>query len=359
MKVLKRFLLSVALTVPCDSFSTCSLSNKQTSIDAIRRVGSSIKARSSPQIVEFEEPTTGVTVKLIGCMHYNPASIKTTKDTINALARENKLGSVIIESCDIRWNQTKALPLAVQNLLQSEMKAACELAGETYQRPVVLGDQRINITVGSLKRGFQETFVDLATPFNGGWGRLFRNITQAREEAVPLGDPAYLNPTAFLDPRLLLASPVSLVLYPLSYFFKSPIRTTFALTLLFLIDQPPSDAATIVTLDQMTNADWVQSLTVAGAEIVLFARVFLKDLLAERNVVLAKNILEECRRYQSKTGSGKTFWNSFSGKNLEKVNVMYVHGSKKSGAEQDKAVVAVLGMAHCNGIAKLLKEQKV
>lgn len=352
--------VALAFLPRCQSFSSNTLGGKQRNDRAAQ---SSLLAKASPQVLEFQEPSTGVTVKLVGCMHYNPASIQTTEYTINELAKEDRLGSVVIESCDIRWNKTKELPQAVQNLLQSEMKAACDLAGDTYQRPVVLGDQRINVTVSSLKRGFQETFVDLATPFNGGWGRLFRNVTEARVEAAPFGKQ-YLSPLALFDPRLVLAAPVSLIKYPLSYFFRSPIGTTIVLTLLFLLDSPP-DPATVVTMDRMTAGDWVGSLVVSVVEIALFARVFLKELLAERNEILARNILEQCKLYQSNGAStAKPFWSAFgSGGSRNSGNageeIYYVDGSTSAGSGKDRAVVAVLGMAHCNGIAKLLKEQKV
>ncbi|CAB9515247.1 expressed unknown protein [Seminavis robusta] len=364
------FLLALLVSLlgslsPCEAFST------QVSIPRnIHRLQNS-HLQASSQVLEFEEPTTGVTVKLVGCMHYNPASIKLTEDTINELARDNKLGSVVIESCDIRWNQTKALPPQFQ--LQSEMKAACELAMDTYQRPVVLGDQRINITVSSLKQGFKETFVDLLTPWNGGWGRLVGNVTSARKEALPFGDP-YLNAFSFLDPKLLLAAPVSLIKYPLSYLIKSPIKTTIALTVLFLLDQEAD--ATMVTVDEMTTGDWAGSLGVSLAEIALFGRVFLKELLAQRNVLLARNILEQCKMYQAggqPRATKPSFWSMLTGSTTSSSQAMngdtmeeiiYVPGAidsnnSKNDNQEGKAVVAVLGMAHCNGIMKLLKEQRV
>ena len=119
-------------------------------------------------MIELEEPTTGVPVYLIGCMHYNPASIALTRQTIQDLADRDQLGAVVIESCDIRWDKNNDLPESIQKLLTSEMKAAVDVAtSEPYQRPVVLGDQRINVTVASLGRGLKETLVDLATPFSG------------------------------------------------------------------------------------------------------------------------------------------------------------------------------------------------
>ena len=61
------------------------------------------------------------------------------------------MGSIIIESCDQRWNATLENEL-VRDALLSEMKAAHDL-GIKYNRPVVLGDQDINITVSELKNG--------------------------------------------------------------------------------------------------------------------------------------------------------------------------------------------------------------
>ena len=256
------------------------------------------------QLLEFQEPTTGVTVQLVGSMHYNPASIALTERTIGALAAQDRLGSVVIESCDLRWNSTMSLSPTLQKLLQSEMRAAHDLAGQ-WHRPIVLGDQRINVTVDRLKAGAQETVVDLLTPWSGGWQRLYQNITEARREAVPLGGD-YLNLFAFLDPKLLLASPVSFVKYPLSYAAKSPLASLVVLALLFL--PIPGDASTM-GLDigsisssgsALTANDYVGSLVGSLLETLLFARIFLKELLAERNEVIARNILEQCRLQQIK-----------------------------------------------------------
>eukprot|EP00981_Chlorochromonas_danica_P006267 scaffold1345_cov173-Ochromonas_danica.AAC.6 len=42
-------------------------------------------------------------------MHYNPSSIALTKNTIATLAEENNIASVIVECCPIRWNRTHEL----------------------------------------------------------------------------------------------------------------------------------------------------------------------------------------------------------------------------------------------------------
>lgn len=305
------------------------------------------------QILDFIEPNTGVPVKLIGAMHYNPASIKLAEDCINQLAKEGKLGSIIIESCDIRWNATLENEF-VQDQLMSEMRAAHDL-GMLYQRPVVLGDQRINVTVAQLKNGAKEAVLDLVQPWNGGWQRLFQSISSARKVAVPLGDE-FLGLDSFFDPKLLAAAPVSLLKYPLSYIVRSPVFSVGVLSL-FVLFGAGDDA--IALGGDISPTDLAESLFLSALETVIFARIFLKELLAERNEVLAENIFEQCRNYaQPERGS---VWDKllFQPAGDKSNGAIYAPGSVVgNSAEEGKVVVAVLGLAHCNGIKKIMTEGK-
>ena len=334
---------------------------------------------SAAQLLVFREPTTNVTVKLVGSMHYNPTSIRLAEQTIERLAKDGILGSVIIESCDIRWETTTDMHPFLKKLLKSEMRGACDMA-IAYNRPVVLGDQRINITIDKLKAGFKETIMDLASPWNGGWPRFYANVTQAAVDALPVGD-AYLSPTAFLDPKLLLAAPFSLVKYPLSYLIKSPLPTIGVLMTLLFADSFGNDSYDAIPFNEMTVIDWLESLTVLCLEACIFARVFVKELLAERNVILAKSILEQCKLYSRSVSirqpPSTQWWSSFlsSSKQQQQLQqmsrqdqdaeIIYVPNSipigleVTSGIAEERTVVAVLGMAHCNGIMKLLMEQRV
>ena len=347
----------------CLPFSTHKLGNvrenRPPKLHPFHHIVPSSKCSSSSslhnQILDFIEPETGVPIKLIGAMHYNPASIKLATTAINSLAAEDKLGSIIIESCEIRWNATLENEF-VQSALQSEMRAAHDL-GMLYGRPVVLGDQRINITVAQLKNGAKEAVLDLFQPWNGGWGRLWESIRLAREEAVPLGDE-FLGIDSFLDPQLLLAAPVSLVKYPLSYFVKSPVVGVVALSLVVLLGG--GEASDAYAAESVSASDMLVSLFVSALETIIFARIFLKELLAERNDVLALNILEQCRNYRARGGSVSS-WNFFQSKNdVDKsTGAVYAPGSVKGKPEEGKVVVAVLGLAHCNGIKKILAEGKL
>lgn len=337
--------VSSSFSAMSDLTKTIKCMNKQTSYPTALQ----------SQILDFIEPTTGVPVKLVGAMHYNPASIKLTEDTINELAAADRLGSIIIESCDIRWNATLENEL-VRSALQSEMKAAHDL-GLMYNRPVVLGDQRINITVEKLKDGAKEAVGDLFRPIVG-WERLYKHIDHARREAVPFGDE-YLGIDAILDPKLLSASPVSLLKYPLSYMVKSPVAGVVVLGLLILLGgSEASDASSFLTTPESAS-DLLVSIFISFLETVVFARIFLKELLAERNEVLAVNILEQCRNYE--TTSNNNGWASFfrSKNGGDKSNgAVYARESIAGRPEEGKVVVAVLGMAHCNGIKKIMTENK-
>jgi pheromone shutdown protein TraB len=348
---LPSILVFAAAVFPlCRSFAPSSLSCRR----------SSTAPRQASQLLEFEEPTTGVKVKLVGTMHYNPTSIQLATDTIEELAQQDKLGSVVIESCDVRWQQTEEMNPLFQRILNSEMRAACDVALE-YERPVVLGDQRINETVASMGDGFKETVSHIVNPISG-WSQLVTNLSIARKRALPGGDDDNLNVFSLLDPKLLAAAPVSLAKYPLSYLVKSPLFAITVFGFLFWADSHTGN----IPYNEMTVGDWIGSLGFAALETAVFARVLLKELLADRNEVIARNILNQCKLYSQPNKS--QWWNilpfvSNDNRNEKDSEVIYVDGSNvnnaETGAEEEKAIVAVLGMAHCNGIMKLLKEQRV
>merc|ERR1711865_897830 len=125
---------------------------------------------------------------------------------------------------------------------------------------------------------------------------------------------------------------------------------------------------------------------VAILETIVFARLLLKPLLAERNEILAKSILDQCQIYASssslsaldnnkdnnnnnnKNSGTSSLLSSSSSSSLDN-GIIYVPGcsplemngeiGNKENDDGGKVVVAVLGMAHCNGIMKLLREQRV
>merc|ERR1712238_406906 len=424
------------------------------------------------QLLEFVEPTTNVTVLLIGSMHYNPASIELVEQTVEKLGRQDKLGSVIIESCDIRWNKTQTImdkkntklqekaekqanakaeqtsslvsdsstaaniTLNKDDLLGNEMVAAWEVASK-YQRPTVLGDQRINITIDALKANFKDTLSDIFLKGPNGWKNSYTEIVEGWEQTIPIDvnnnenndvgnneEVQKLNALAFFDPRLLISLPDSLVKYPLSFLLKDPLPFTLFFGtiagLSYYFDHTGQFSDLMSSPEYYDDAggephsiaSYAVSLLFSLLETVIFARLLLKPLLAERNEILAKSILDQCTIYSTTIDSngGRTttdsnsndnwfeqFFFKFTGGTINNSNsnnnnnekkidtddvdgIVYVPGSSPSEMKmksttdttttttttfyegenkEGKVVVAVLGMAHCNGVMKLLQEQRV
>ncbi len=377
------------------------------------------------QVLKFVEPQTNVTVMLIGSMHYNPASIQLVETTVEDLAKSNQLGSVIIESCDIRWNKTQEMMdkkreqlLAKQlasditenesfidsnpndkDFLGNEMRAAWEVATK-YHRPTVLGDQRINITMDALQASLKDTAKDLFLGGPAGWKRSRDEIVANWKTTIPVAgndkddEPKYLNAFAFFDPRLLISLPVSLVKYPLSFLVKDPVPVGIVFAVLAFLNfyGDFSSLDGLGSLDSFSLEDFVAATTtpkdypwtdyvfsagIAILETVVFARLLLKPLLADRNEILAKSVLDQCQLYanQNNNNGFGGFFRSFLSLPVVDLEepIVYVPGSDPesmlvakqqagfSGSNdgEEKIVVAVLGMAHCNGVMKLLREQKV
>lgn len=374
----------------------------------------------TPQVLEFVEPTTKVAVVLIGSMHYNPTSIETTTSIIDALGRNSMLGSVLVESCPIRWNQSTAMKYldttpknifyinnvgkrlsfaptiyseekratkkgysdALRSVLYNEMLAAYE-AASVYQAPVILGDQLINVTSNRCGEALKLTFQDLLQP-GAGWQRFYNDIKSTVQEALPSGD-GYLGSRDFFDARLLINSPVSLLRYPLAIVIRNPLSLVPLMffyfyplfTIFSSLDASDPQSLLPITQEALNQAfadsllSSLSALPVALLEVTFLSRLFLVSILAERNTVLAQNILVECRRLakegnKTKPTVGPTNLFSqlqafFSNKKstAELLPVKRSTGLPAPGQSTNKKVVAVLGMAHCNGVKKILAESRI
>lgn len=281
-----------------------------------------------PQEITVIDRETGVTVRIIGCMHYNPLSISTARQAVENLGVDGMLGSVVIESCPKRWSRTLSSQppgSALRSILDNEMQAAQE-ACEKFHRPVVLGDQAIDVTNSRVMQSMVQSIQDICSPLSGGWSRLANDINEIFQNTIML--PAipgvdFLTASDFLYPKLLLSSPVSFVRYPLAILIKSPQLVLGFLCLAFLSGQIDAHSIPTESSLSMQAIDTLESVFSSLAETALLARPMLQAILLERNIILAENIRESCRSIY------------------------------KEGLEGG-VCVAVLGMAHSNGVAKLL-----
>jgi pheromone shutdown protein TraB len=222
----------------------------------------------------------------------------------------------------------------IKQVLKNEMMAASNIA-TSFNRPVILGDQCINVTNQRIALAFKDTIRDILNPFNG-WSRLYADVSQAVTSSLPTG-PNYLGASDFFDSKLLFNAPVSLLRYPLAFLIKAPLTGTVTLSTLLLASYLSSmdgastssgiDWSDFVSIVSVVPSELLMSTLIFAFELALLSRVFIVTILAERNDVLAESIVRECFK-AVENGEGKS------------------------------TVVAVLGMAHCNGIKKIITERK-
>lgn len=330
------FLLFVSLTVSFPRSARNTKSRSTTFFSAVTtpeliEAASQEDLQRVSQMLSFIEPTTGVIVKLVGAMHYNPTSVKLAYRTCNDLAESSRLGSVVVESCNQRWEKTlKSQPEGslLRKVFDNEMQAASEVATR-YGLPVILGDQDIAITNKRMGQTFKQSIVDLVTPWKGGWKNLYEDVKVASSATLPSGSD-FLGPKDFLSASLLALTPISLFRYLSAFVVKAPVFGIPVVLALFFSTGYASDSSSDILFEPtlMNNVQEVlTSASIFVLETTVFARVFLISLLAERNDILAANILSECQRIRRQEGAEKA---------------------------SQKVVVAVLGMAHCNGILNIL-----
>ena len=151
-----------------------------------------------------------------------------------------------------------------------------------------------------------------------------------------------------LDPRLLLAMPLSLFRYPLAWSIKSPKTVVPFLGFVYGLSILPSlvpaggvDAETHrYVASGAENAISALFFLLDVLEVVFLSRLFLKALLEVRNDILAKSVRETCEAVR---------------REIHETGVFETETSTGTGTLRPKTVVAVLGAAHLNGVqARLL-----
>jgi hypothetical protein len=295
-------------------------------LEALQQTSSRMK-----QTLTIVDQKTGVDVILVGCMHYNPHSINTVRDLLNDELSKDHLEGVLIESCPERWKRTQELDGTLSKILSNEMTSAAQIA-ESNNKLLILGDQDISITNRRMKETLQQSFIDLLSPWSGGWKRLYEDFSNGYSEAInPSSSNAdtYLGLRDFFDAKLLLSLPSSLIKYPLATIVKSPVIGTIIVGTIALSAAAAGDDGFVGTTFAERIAEVSSGALGSLLEIALLARSFTTALLQERNIVLTKNIQTAC------------------------VNI-----KKTTRGKKKKTLVAVLGMAHLNGIAKIMSARE-
>lgn len=277
-------------------------------------------------VLRLKDCKTQRDVVLVGTMHYNPTSISLAESMVRAEAEAGQLRAVVLESCPTRWTATmeKQPPGSLlRRLCDNEMQAAAETA-DAYSCAVKLGDQTIEETGERIVQLLALTVVQLGTPFAGGWGRIAEDLRCGLAELSCAGG---LQPGAFLDLRLLAFLPVAISRYVLALAVKSP---ALLLAVAALIGAPLLLSELGAPLEPLSTEQGVRealgAVGISALEAVVFGRILLVGLLEERNFALARSIRRE---------------------------------SQARGAKAGETVVAVLGMAHLNGVKRILTTSRV
>lgn len=226
---------------------------------------------------------------------------------------------------------------------------------------------------------FKSTLIDLLTLPFGGWQRISTDISTALKASFPsaaVSNDLYMGYKDFFDAKLLLAAPVSLIRYPLALLIKAPIAAV-PLTLLLYATYTTSMSSyqdtmmSMMTTSSLQDPEYpgvilsylLESLTdvlitgvIVALELTVLSRILLIAILQERNVVLADNIRRECQRLLlQRTNASPDSRNWFE----KLINVKpTTRQLTLSESSKEKVIIAVLGMAHCNGVKKLLTERE-
>ena len=268
-------------------------------------------------VLRFIDPASRSPVVLIGVMHYNPASIALVRSTIQETAATNGgVGAVCVELCHARWNVTVARrwrrgPSLERWLFEDEAQAAFEAAQEAAGLDVVLADQPIADTVARTSAVLRATVADMGSP--AGWRCIARDLRVGIACFRAGGDADGLGLRDTLDIALLAGAPIALLRYLSSSPPTAVLLAAALATLDRLLDAVATDDSVIGAPERLLEVALVLAVAAAALRVVLVA------LIDERNRVIARNV----RTAALATGPGE-------------------------------AVVGVLGMAHVNGVRRLL-----
>uniref|UniRef100_A0A0G4I241 Uncharacterized protein n=1 Tax=Chromera velia CCMP2878 TaxID=1169474 RepID=A0A0G4I241_9ALVE len=272
--------------------------------------------RASARVLEFVEPSSNVRVVLLGCMHFNPASGRLVRRTLDDIAQRGELSSVLIELCPDRWKEFGT----ASGLEDDEMIVAFERA-QAHRVPTILGDENVRTIFSNLIADFRQTCIELVTPWRGGWASLFKDLREISKVHLPSGK-GYLGWKDFFDREFLRGLPVAFLRYPrqtrlveklyknwpfiLGFFLLDEVLEHFIYSL--DLDGTAKTAAEGGAVDVVAKPEAYVEFLGAVAFVVVallpYIRPMLKTVLRDRNQVIAQNILKECRRLGEEAGEG-------------------------------------------------------
>ena len=287
-------------------------------------LSSSVPTPRPKSVIRITEATSRRPVLLVGSMHYNPASIEVVRSTVKSAASSPGLHATAIELCPARWNSTVASTWSRSGwrrmLAEDEFQVAFETATDCGLADVALADQAIETTARRLVESLLATLRDLLTP--AGWRLISADLQLFLRQLPAFG-------SAMLDAGVLAGMPLAAA----RYLYQSPAALPF-------VSFSVAALGLAAAIDEATGAlpAWEDGVLTLFVAIVLGRTVFI-SLIQERNLVLARNIRQLCL-----DDGGEDAATAAAPQSAEDV-------------EAKKVVVAVLGMAHLEGVRQALIDE--
>mmetsp|Transcript_6042 Transcript_6042/g.9381 ORF Transcript_6042/g.9381 Transcript_6042/m.9381 type:complete len:209 (-) Transcript_6042:272-898(-) len=190
-----------------------------------------------------------------------------------------------------------------------------EYLANAFEAELILGDARISETIKKLKHSYAETLRQILNPFK--WKKLIEKILKSLFAVIGGG----IGFRDVFDPAILLSGPIAILRYFIAAVkHRSIVLVLFGFSFFHLwMNGATSDLAQINGMEKSANLIMSVWLGASSLFTILTLNAMITVLLDDRNRTLAKAIQRQCRL-----------------------------------ARSGEVVVAVLGMAHCSGVKKLM-----
>jgi len=128
----------------------------------------------TPQVIRFRDAATLQEISIVGAVHFNDVSMKrATEEVLMAQTRHPELGAVVVELCPFRWEAYIEQAIYDGDFSQASENVICGCLALQRGVPVMLGDTDNEVFLDSAKQVAQQYIFDLFNPLGGGWQSIF------------------------------------------------------------------------------------------------------------------------------------------------------------------------------------------
>eukprot|EP00929_Paragymnodinium_shiwhaense_P061258 TRINITY_DN30592_c0_g1_i3.p1 TRINITY_DN30592_c0_g1~~TRINITY_DN30592_c0_g1_i3.p1 ORF type:complete len:351 (-),score=82.04 TRINITY_DN30592_c0_g1_i3:857-1909(-) len=310
------------------------------------------------ELFKTKDSQSGSEVWLLGSMHFSPLSSLCAGSVVESLSKDGRLGAVVLELDEARWNRTLEMQppgSPLRWLLDNEMQSAAEPA-ERAGVPVVFGDVEETGFDDEMRGELAVAVGDLLDPLGGGWQRTVDGIVEGlRIDGQTLAAPAPKEGNASKAQETAVSAQVMFYLLlgtPLSI-----MKSFFAL----MLDAPYNFVSLVLAVPflvflatSMVSAVMAPAASSVAADAVVDPSAATKAAgFLDSNLRLALDLLETVLAALPTL----VMWRVLPPLILKQRDGVLAEAVRNACVEHgggDKVVVVVLGKAHCNGVLRKL-----